>query len=89
MEAELISLAERAAKAEQDLKSVHHRLDNLENLTESVHIIAVETKEIHRNVNGLSDRMTELEKRPVKRYETLIMAVLTALIGAAAGYFFR
>lgn len=77
------------ARHEQDLKSIHHRLDNLEKLIESVHIIATELKAMREDVNDITQRVDEIERRPQRRYDTLITAVITAVIGALVGYFIK
>ena len=81
------NIRERLAAIEQDGKSVHRRLDNLEGLVESVHIIATETKAMREDVNTLNTRVEEIESRPVKRFDTIINILLTAVISGAAGYF--
>lgn len=88
MDAE-IQIRENVARHEQDLKSVHHRLDNLEKLTESVHIIATELKAMREDVNDITERVDEIERRPQKRYDTIITAVITTVIGIFIGYFFK
>lgn len=61
---------ERLTKVEQSAKSAHHRIDTLDKLTESVHIIATETKAMREDVNDITERVDEIEKKPNKRYET-------------------
>lgn len=82
-------IRERLAAIEQDCKSTHRRLDNLEQLTESVHIIATETKAMREDVNDITSRVDEIEKRPVRRYDTIITAIITAVIGIIVGYFLK
>ena len=85
---------ERLAALEQDGKSVHRRLDNLEQLTESVHIIATETKAMRADVNDITERVDEIEKRPMKQYDkikttvttAIITAVVSGLVGVLIGY---
>ena len=71
---------------EQSTKSAHHRIDTLDKLTESVHIIATETKAMREDVNDITERVDEIEKKPNKRYETVVTAVITALVGGLIGY---
>ena len=61
-----VNIRERLAAIEQDGKSVHRRLDNLEGLVESVHIIATETKAMREDVNTLDSRVGEIESKPAK-----------------------
>ena len=89
METEMMSQRERLAKLEQDSKSVHHRLDNVEGLVESVHVIATETKAMREDVNSLTGRIEEIEQRPQRRYDTVITALITAVIGIIVGYFLQ
>ena len=89
METEMMNQRERVAKLEQDSKSVHHRLDNLEGLVESVHVIATETKAMREDMNSLTGRIEEIEQRPGKRYDTAVAALITAAMGILAGYFLR
>ena len=77
---------ERITAVEQSTKSAHHRVDNIEKLTESVHTIAVEMKAMREDVNGLNERMAEIEKKPVKRLDSIINILLTVLISGVGGY---
>lgn len=85
---------ERLARLEQDETSVHRRLDSLEQLTESIHIIAMETKAMRADIKvvrddmgSITERVDEIEKRPVRWYDTAVTAVITAVIGILIGYF--
>lgn len=89
MEADDKELWERLTVVEQSTKSAHHRLDSLDRLTESVYIIATETKAMREDVNDITERVDEIEKKPNKRYETVVTAVITALVGGLIGYFVK
>ena len=84
-----IKMHERVSALEQDKASVHRRLDNLEKLVESVHVIATETKAMRGDVNDITKRVDEIEHRPQKRYDTIITASITAIIGAIIGFLLR
>lgn len=79
------STLERLARLEQDATSVHRRLDNLEQLTESVHTIATEVRLMRTDMTDVTDRISEIEKTPKKRYETAIAAIITTIIGFILG----
>ena len=81
-----IEIRERLSAIEQDGKSVHRRLDNLEKLVESVYVIATEVKAMRTDVNDITCRVEEIEKLPKKRYDTVITAIITSLVGVAVGY---
>ena len=64
MEVDDKELWERLTVVEQSTKSAHHRIDTLDKLTESVHIIATETKAMREDVNDITERVDEIEKKP-------------------------
>lgn len=88
-----IKMHERVSALEQDRKSVHRRLDNLEKLVESVHILATEMKATREEMDSFGTRLSEIEKKPQKRYNTFITACITSIagtiVGAVAGYFIQ
>lgn len=83
---DLTKLYERMAAMEQDMKSVHRRLDSHEELTKSIQTIAVEMKAMREDVNGITKRVDDIEKKPTKRYETVVTACLTSIVTAAIGF---
>lgn len=89
METDDKELWERLTVVEQSTKSAHHRLDSLDKLTESVHILAVETKAMREDVSDITSRVEEIEKKPTKRYETVVTAIITAIVGGLIGYFIK
>ena len=89
MDNEQKEMWERLTAVEQSTKSAHHRLDSLDKLTESVHILAVETKAMREDVSDITSRVDEIEKKPNKRYERVVTAIITALAGGLIGYFVK
>ena len=81
-----IKTAERLATIEQDLKSMHRRMDNVEKLTECIHDMVTEIKAMRVDVNDVTDRVEEIEKKPVKRWESFITAIITGIAGLVIGY---
>ena len=82
----------RIALAEQkkEIGSLKHRMDEVEDIVRVVHQLAQEmvglTKEVgfmNKNLTQLTLKVSDLEKAPVRRWDSLI----TGLIGAAAGGF--
>ena len=82
-----VQVEHRLSLLEQDGKSVHRRLDNLEHLVESVHIIATETKAMREDLNNTVERVDEIERKPQKRYDTIVTAIITTIVGIVVGYF--
>lgn len=78
-------MRERLARIEQDSKSTHRRLDNLEKLTESVHIIATEIKAMREDVNDITGRVDEIESRDGDRWRQVVSYAVTTIIGLILG----
>jgi predicted nuclease with TOPRIM domain len=92
-EKEIKEIWERLTKGEASIKSAHHRIDNLQEMSKSIKDLAIstaqiatETKKLREDYVKADERIEELEKKPVKRYETVVTAFLTALCSGVAGY---
>ena len=59
-----IKIAERLTAVEQSVKSAHHRLDNIEKLTESVYALANETKTMREDMNKLQTDVDGIKAMP-------------------------
>ena len=88
-------MAERVVKVEQRAASNTHRLDNLEKLADAINeqgqnIARMVTELIHTNKNleSLTERVGNLEKRPGALWDKLIGGIIgaigTGLIAAIA-----
>ena len=92
-EKEMKDIWERLTAGESSIKSAHKRIDNLEKLADSVHNLAIatskvadETKELREDYNKVDKEIQGLKEKPIKRYETVVTAILTALCGGVVGY---
>lgn len=92
-EREMKDIWERLTAGEASIKSAHKRIDGLEKLAESVNNlafstsqIATETKALREDYEKADERIESLEEKPIKRYETVITAILTAVCGGVVGY---
>lgn len=92
-EGEIKEIWERLTAGESSIKSAHHRIDNLEKIADSVHKlamstnnIAAETKALREDYEKADERIEKLEEKPIKRIDTFITAILTALGGGIVGY---
>lgn len=84
-----VEIAERLAALEQDKKAANHRLENLEKLTESVYSLAQSVKSMQEDLKNTMARVAKIEERPVKRWESVVTAIITAIIGGIVGYFLK
>ncbi len=92
-EGEIKEIWERLTAGESSIKSAHKRIDNLERLADSVNNLALSTSQIAAETKALredyvkaDERIENLEEKPIKRYETVITAILTAVCGGVVGY---
>ena len=92
-EKEIKEIWERLTAGESSIKSAHHRIDTLEGMSKSIKDlavstaqIAVETKALREDYAKADERIEKLEEKPIKRYETVITSILTAICGGIVGY---
>ncbi len=92
----------KLTKHQEEIASLKHRMDAMETLAESIKELALSVNGLSVNVSMSCDRMEryedslrlqgerigELEKRPGKRWDLIITAVITAIAGGAVTYIF-
>ena len=66
----------------KDLKKVFDRINSIAISTEK---LAVEMKYMREEQNKLDDRITTIEEKPVKRYDSIITYIITTVVGAVIG----
>lgn len=77
-------------------KSNTHRIDKLEELTNTIQNLAItmndavnEIKYMREDVTSLDDRLGKIESEPLKRYnkykDVVITSILTSLVGLLVG----
>ena len=92
-EGEIKEIWERLTASESSIKSAHHRIDDMQAMSKSIQDlalataqIAAETKALREDYEKADKRIETLESKPIKRYETVITAILTAVCGGLVGY---
>jgi hypothetical protein len=81
------------ASIEARCKSNTHRIDDLEadnkalhQLATSVEVLATKQETIEANVSEIKDDVKSLKAIPGGKWEALVKAVLTAIVGALVGF---
>lgn len=81
------------ASIEARCKSNTHRIDDLEadnkalhQLATSVEVLATKQEVIEANVSEIRDDVKSLKAIPGGKWEALVKAVLTAIVGALVGF---
>ena len=77
------------ARQEEQIKGLARRMDNLEKLTESVNKLAISVERLtaqqattETQVENLTTEVNEIRDKPAKRWDTVIAAIISALVGA-------
>ena len=66
----------------KDLKKVFDRINSIAISTEK---LAVEMKYMREEQTKMDGRITTIEEKPVKRYDSIITYIITTIIGAIIG----
>lgn len=92
-EREIKEIWERLTKGEASIKSAHHRIDeveekqgNLAELVSTVKVLVDREARVEDDVAEIKTDVKELKEKPIKRYDTVITAILTAICGGVVGY---
>ena len=86
-------------KHREEIGSLKHRLNDIEELCKSVNGLAISVTELamsvsntnsrldgfERSLRSQGERIGEIEKKPAKKWETVVSTLLTTIVGALAG----
>jgi len=85
-------IAVKLAEQDKEIGSLKHRMTDVEEQNKIINNLVISVKELAINMQNMlheqqniSSRLAELENKPAKYWQ----AVVAALIGAAAGAFFK
>ena len=84
------------ARQEEKINGLARRMDNLETLTESVNKLALSVERLANKqsttegkIETLTNDVNEIKEKPAKHWETVVTAIISALVGAAIAYFLK
>lgn len=77
---------ERITAVESSVKSLHKRVDRHEKLIEGINELATEIRYLREDTNEVKDKVSELESKPQKRWDAVIAAVISAIVGGAGTF---
>lgn len=80
------AIRERLTVVESSVKSAHHRIDNIEELTQSVKSLAVETKYLKEDISDVKEKIDVIAGRPSQILTVIITALITATISGFVGF---
>lgn len=77
------------ARQEEQIKGLARRMDNLEKLTESVNKLAISVERLtsqqattEGEIETLTEDVSELKAKPGKRWDMVVTALISAVVGA-------
>jgi predicted nucleic acid-binding Zn-ribbon protein len=76
-------------RCEQEHDMFKKSIENIEKLTNGIHDMLAEIKAMRVDLNDIDGRVEEIEKKPVKRLDTILTAAITAIVGVAIGYILK
>ena len=89
MEMEVQEIVAAIARQDEKINALADRMGNLEKLTESVNKLAISLERltakeaaVETRVGEIAEDVDDLKEKPVKRWETVVAAVISALVGA-------
>ena len=68
-----------------DVKDLKKVFDKINTIAVSTEKLAIEMKYMREEQNKLDSRITTIEEKPVKRYDTVITYIITTIIGIIIG----
>ena len=75
---------ERLTALESSQSNMQKRVDHIEELVESVRNMTVEMQHMREDINKMTGQISDIEQRPAKRWDSLVLAVLGAFTGGLA-----
>lgn len=81
-EAAIAKIDARSKSNMHRLDEQERRIDNIEELTSSVKVLATREERVESDVKEIKTDVKKLAERPVKRWEGLVDKVIAALAGA-------
>lgn len=83
----LTEVEERSKSNQHRIEDVERRQDNLEELTTTVRVLATREENVENTVKEIKDDVKTLTDKPAKRWETVIAAVITGVVGFLLAHF--
>ncbi len=92
MDMEQLALAQqktedRSVRNEGRIKKLEEEHKILIDLAKSVAVMAERLQNMNNSVDGLADKVARLEAVPGRRWEAVIAASISAIVGIVIGYF--
>lgn len=82
----VIRLCEFEAGAKSDIATLYRRVDKQDKIIDSLRDLNASVVALAQNVQGLRSEMDDIQAKPAKRWDTVITAVITAVVSITITY---
>lgn len=83
---QLQEVKDRSLRNEGRIKKLEGESNVLHQLATSVAVMAEQMKSMNTKVGTLTEKVEDIEARPAKRWESVVAACISILVGAVLGY---
>lgn len=80
------AIRERLTAVESSVKSAHHRIDNIEELTQSVKTLVVKTKYLKEDILEMKSDVAVMKNRPSQILTIIITALISVAVSGVGGF---
>lgn len=70
-----------------DVRALKKVFDKINSIAMSTEKLAIEMKYMREEQTKMDGRITKIEEKPVKRYDSIVTYIITTGIGAVIGFF--
>lgn len=81
MEENEVRLRERITALENGFGTLSERVDKIDGIVMSIREVVIELRQMRADMNRIDRKVTEIEERPAKRWESIVAALLGAVAG--------
>lgn len=83
---QLQEVKDRSLRNEGRIKKLEGESNVLHQLATSVAVMAEQMKSMNTKVGTLTEKVEDIEARPAKRWESIVAACISVVVGALLGY---
>lgn len=78
----LQKIDDRSQENSKRLDELEPKVENIHELASSVNTLAIEVKAMREEMNKIDNRIAVIEQKPNKRYEAVIMQIISFIVEA-------
>ena len=79
----------RLTKVETKVEELEKRQDNLDDLVITVKTLATREENVEADVKEIKSDVKDIVSKPAKRWDTIIVSIITAIVAGIIGYLLK